>query len=333
MKCVDRYFGILLIFILGLFSKKRTQPAKIESFGLLKSAALGDTILLSAVLQDLKYKFPDAKLFFFSGNDNAVLLPHLPCVDKAIALSIKNPMQAIRLIRKNPVDVFLDFGAWPRINSLLTFFSKSKWRVGFKTRGEGRHFIYDRYVLHNKDIHELDNYRNLVSWLGIEKQHLPKLLFCNSHSDGKYVVFHLGSSAHNWREKIWPICHWQELFSYFQKRGFFVYLTGNNRDRSINTQLTGAIDLAGKISFDQTLSLLASAKVVISVNSGIMHAATAVNAPLISLSGLVNITRWGALGKKVINLKPPFGDPNSYYIDKILPTSVITAFEEMSFMH
>jgi len=49
-----------------------------------------------------------------------------------IKLPIKHPFKAIKIIRSKQFDVFLDFGAWARLNTIFAFFSNSKYIIGFK---------------------------------------------------------------------------------------------------------------------------------------------------------------------------------------------------------
>src|SRR5437764_10343017 len=71
LRAVDRTLGVALLFVAGLFRRKRRPPATIRSIGLLKSTAVGDMILLSAVARDVVAAFPDATVVVLAGRDNA----------------------------------------------------------------------------------------------------------------------------------------------------------------------------------------------------------------------------------------------------------------------
>ncbi len=69
----DFLIGIPLTFLLGaLRLKKRPLPPEdsIRRIGILATAAIGDTILISAVLKDLKDRYPEAQMVFFAGGTN-----------------------------------------------------------------------------------------------------------------------------------------------------------------------------------------------------------------------------------------------------------------------
>lgn len=121
LRILDRYIGIPCIAFLSLFHKKRPLPSRINSIGLLKTAAIGDTILLTGVFNDLRAAYPEAKLVFFTGENNYKCATLIKSIDKVIPLPIKKPAKLFRLINQFSFDVFLDFGPWPRINSLISY--------------------------------------------------------------------------------------------------------------------------------------------------------------------------------------------------------------------
>jgi len=352
VKFLDFYLGIPIIFFLGLFKKKQKKiPVEIKKIALLKTAALGDTTLLSAIIQDLHKALPQAEITLFAAKDNAVLAPFIPHLDKCIVLPVTNIFKSIFLLRKNLFDLFLDFGAWPRINAIFTFFAKAKMKIGFKTKGQYRHYIYDCAIPHNEKIHELENYRNIISCLQISEKKFPKLLFSDLKppkflTGKKYIVFHMWGSGCNPKIiKEWSQESWKKLFIFLNK-DFDICLTGSNADFSKNEAFKKScfspknLHNVANIPFSETLTILKNAQLVISINTGIMHVAAAIGTPLITLNGAVNINRWGALGKNVQNITSTVED--SQYLNLgfeykghrkdcmqyLLPEDVITALQK-----
>ena len=54
LRYVDRYFGIFILYLFGLFHTKRKKPTTINKVGIFKSAAIGDFVLLTAILNDIE---------------------------------------------------------------------------------------------------------------------------------------------------------------------------------------------------------------------------------------------------------------------------------------
>jgi ADP-heptose:LPS heptosyltransferase len=59
------------------------------------------------------------------------------------------------------------------------------------------------------------------------------------------------------------------------------------------------------LSLAATAALLAKARLVVSVNTGVMHLAAAVGVPLIALHGPTSARRWGPVGPRAIALESP----------------------------
>lgn len=197
--------GSLILFLLGLIHDKKKKPAEIYQIGVLKEAAIGDTILVCAILEDLKIKYPHAKLTLFLGESNYLMRELIPRNVDCVYLPVKSPLKAYKVLKNYHFNVFIDLGSWPRINSIYSYFSNSEFVIGFKTLSQYRHYAYDAFSLHNPKIHELDNYRNLISeCLDVQVHHLPHLTNIVPHYlDCKYCVFHLWAIGENGQLREW----------------------------------------------------------------------------------------------------------------------------------
>ncbi len=302
LRFLDRYLGILLVGFFRLFKRKRTLPQKISSIALLKSAGIGDTALLSAIVLDLQQAFPEAKIVFFAGTANHEMAEMIPGVE-VVSLPMVFPRRALQLIRQHRFDLWLDFDPWPRISALFGFFSRAGFTLGFKTARQGRHFLYDCSVEHRSDVHELENSRNLLKPLNIRSHHQPKISVGPSEPK-KRVVCHLFPGGSRAALKMWSEKKWSELIQFLVSEGYEVLLTGGKGDRERLPPLSGVQNVAGKLSLREVAELLKSSACVISVDTGIMHLAAVVGAPLIALHGPTSPDRWGGIGEKVVAITP-----------------------------
>jgi heptosyltransferase-2 len=89
--------------------------------------------------------------------------------------------------------------------------------------------------------------------------------------------------------KRWPAEHFTTLARRLIGDGYAVWLLGSPNDqpaaRPIAAALAGVRDLTGRTDLGTAIDLLSLASVVISNDSGLMHAAAAVGRPLIALFG------------------------------------------------
>jgi heptosyltransferase-2 len=93
--------------------------------------------------------------------------------------------------------------------------------------------------------------------------------------------------------KRWPAEHFAALAARFVEDGMQVWLIGSPNDRAAAADVVAAAggasasvrDLTGRTDLGTAIDLLSLASVVVSNDSGLMHAAAAVGAPLVALFG------------------------------------------------
>jgi heptosyltransferase II len=93
--------------------------------------------------------------------------------------------------------------------------------------------------------------------------------------------------------KRWPVEHFAALAQRLADDGHAVWIVGSPNDRAIAAALVAAlpsptppvVDLTGRTDLGTAIDLMSVAALVVSNDSGLMHAAAAVNAPLVALFG------------------------------------------------
>jgi len=312
---LDRYAGIPAVAILGHARRKRALPSAIRTIGLLRTAAIGDTVLISAAIADLRAAFPGASVIFFAGPTNFEMASMLDGVNVVIKVPIVNIAAALRRVRSIAVDVMVDFGQWPRFDALLTLFSKASFTIGFQTRGQHRHYGYDATVEHSSHAHEIENYRRLLRAVGVKTGNPPRL---PTPSPGalaatNYAVFHLWPGGRRKKLKQWPDENWLALVEEMASLEMEVVLTGAPADRDGNDAIIERVrpdarcfvrNAAG-LSLQGTAAMLAYSRLVVSVDTGVMHMAAALGVPLVALHGPTSSRRWGPISERAIAVDSP----------------------------
>jgi len=89
--------------------------------------------------------------------------------------------------------------------------------------------------------------------------------------------------------KRWPTEHFITLAQRFIDSGYAVWLLGSPNDRAAADPIAAAIaevrNVCGRTDVGTAIDLLATARVVVSNDSGLMHAAAAIGRPLVALFG------------------------------------------------
>jgi len=320
-RLVDFYVGIPLLNSLATVCRKGSLPENPDRIGLLFNPALGDTLLASAVVQDIRALYPDGKLILFATSANAAAARLLPETDAIEVLPITRPFESIRLLRRARLDLMIDFSAWQRITALYTLLSGAKFTAGFERRKQYRHRGYDKTVPHQGDCHELENLRRLARSLGATthaapRLNIPEVPLPEIFSDTEEVVlFHpWASGAKSWLRE-WPEENWTGLARELIAPGRNILITGSPADeprclalsRRMAADGIGVQILIGRAGIGEIACVLKRAKMLISVNTGIMHLGAIVGTPTIAINGPTSADRWGPVGARVANVCPPDG--------------------------
>ena len=228
-----------------------------------------------------------------------------------LELPTARPWEALPLLRAQHLDALVDLGQWSRLEAVYAGLSGAGWTTGFATPGQRRHYAYDRAVRHSDAVPELENFRALIAGLGLKPARLPWF-----NPDGHrtpppvsrpYVVFHLWPGGFRSELREWPAKRWRELALVLAQEDLAILLTGAPADaprneeflRSCGGVATPIISVAGRYRLPELVPLLAEARCVISVNTGVMHLAAAAGAATIALNGPTSAVRWGPVGPDV----------------------------------
>ncbi len=318
LRSIDRYVGIPLVAAAGIMRRKRALPDPVRRIGAINSTNIGDTILLSAALKDLGAARSGAEVILFASPAAMSLAPMLPEL-RMVPISIGSPTTAVRALRRERLDVLLDFDQWPRVEPIYSLLSGARWSAGFRSPGQFRHLSYDHFVDHSDQVHELDNYRRLVAALGAQAESVPQLrargeLAAEQLPDGPFVVLHLWPSGFNRELKEWRWDRWRDLAAELHTLGLKIVLTGSASDMARAAEFIDycrgggfrLIDTCGRLNLAELVDLLSASRCVISVNTGVMHLAAASGAPTVALNGPTSATRWGPVGSRAQSVNSSF---------------------------
>ncbi len=314
--------GVPLVFFLSLLIKRLRAFGPVSSprrVALWVPAAIGDAVLAHPIAVDLAGQFQNSKIVLFLGVTNKVVAPLIAeswAVVPELAgrleihtLEAKKPLEALwKILNLEPVDLWLDFGQWPRMPAILTamakLFRKAHWTVGFATEGQCRHFAYDSLYLHRSDQHELENFRGLAGALGIKSKSFPSITtdVPNPSPVSPYVVVHMfagGSKPHLKEPEHTQCVQWIDWL--LEDRHVFLTGSSENQLKALFIQKRTKHPervhvVAGSLSLAQTASLIRGSQFTVSVNTGILHLAAAVGARVLGLHGPTSIRRWGPVG-------------------------------------
>ena len=323
-RMLDYWVGIPLLNALGIFRRRRLVPSRLQRIGVLCSPALGDTLLLSGPMQDLRAALPAAHIVHICTLQNLAAAEIIPGADERLLVDFTSIARTITKIRAQHLDALLDFSVWQRLTAFYTMLSGAKFTVGFDTSGQHRSRGYDRVVKHSPERHELENLRSLLAGSGlvppIRSPHQPAVTisrFTSEPFEGETdpVIFHPWASGKHARLREWPEERWVALAQRLEEDSTTFFITGAPSDLPRIKQLVDLMRSAGlraepfasQDGFFSLTRLLRRARVVVSVNTGVIHLAAIEGSPTVALNGPTAECRWGARGPCVLNVQPADG--------------------------
>lgn len=277
---------------------------------------LGDAIMASAVIEDLRQKFPLVPITIMIGSALAPLFKYDNRINEVFAFS--RPKGSIFLRRKAGKNIIetLRRGKYD-LGILLTHSFSSAWwffrgrikcRIGYKN--DLRSLFLSKalpFPKNKEDLHLVDTYKKLLEPLGIKTSHsLPKLFLSEDEvKDAKNFLLKQGfkegmtligvnSTAAFGPAKCWPQEKFKELASLLnQNEHFFILYFGEQKSHLYIHEIIEGLsyrscNIAGLTDLRELLALISLCHLMVSNDSGPMHMAAALNVPLIALFGSTN---------------------------------------------
>lgn len=300
--------------------KLKKLPQKIL---IIKPSSLGDVVHSLPFLNAIKETFPFSEIHWLIAKGLEGLLENHPMVKRLWVIN-KDQWKNLKKIKETAIefkslfkeledesyDIVIDLQGLLR-SGMLTYATRASVRVGFKEAREGSSLFYTHKIKGGREIHAVDRYLKIASAIGckVEDVKFPMPLIKESESVkklkeniGDYAVLVPGA---RWKTKRWLPANFGKLVSMLDIKTVIV---GSASDAEIAEGIEfcsggKALSMAGKTDIKELISIIRSARYVITNDSGPMHIAAALNIPVIALFGPTNPVRTGPYGKNNIIVK------------------------------
>ena len=285
---------------------------KIEArkIAIIKLGSIGDVVNTLPLLNRLRQGYPHSRIDWIVEKKSASVLDNHPSLNHRIVFPREHPTlwpQFLKHFRHTRYDLILDCQRIIK-SGLLTWFSGAPYRLGFdRARCKEMSWIFtNRKIYPNahpgvmlEQFLEFADHLELPPcpvWWGISLHNEERMNVDSLIGQDAYlpIVINVGASK---PEKHWPV----EFFIIFIDRlkqhwQGKIILSGGEQDRYIATQIacsSGVENMAGVLSLRELSALYESAKLVVSGDTGPLHIAVAMGAPILGLYGPSNPSRTG----------------------------------------
>ena len=361
-KLLDRYLGIPIIGLLGLSKDKSPRIDNFRRILFIQISAIGDVILLTPTLRAIRKRFPNAHLTMLTSPINQQLIKNCPYIDEIITFRMseysRSPRRFLAFahnLREKRFDLAIDFEHWPRLTALLAYLSGAPSRIGFRTAGQYRHYVFTDTVEHMRGKHELLSFLEVGKLLDCDTEN-TELEVWPADKDSNWVEQLL--KEHGVQDQIpligihpdagrteprrrWTKEGYQKVADELSKRyGAQIILAGAPSEVELSQQIASMMEskpivAAGKTDINQLAALFSRCQFVLCGNCGPMHLAAAVKTPVVAHHGPTNSAQWGPWGEKHIIVRSdllcsPCLNLGFEYACKALPNGTSQCMKEIS---
>ncbi|NPA39375.1 MAG: glycosyltransferase family 9 protein [Thermodesulfobacteria bacterium] len=295
-----------------------------------KLSALGDVVQTLPSLSLFKKCLPSAEIDWVVDERNAGILKGHPLINKVIVFSktylksFKSVREFLRNLREKSYDFVLDYQGLLK-SGIITGFARGKKKVGFKNSRELSWIFYDtKLPPYDPEMHAVKRYlvltKEVLKMCGVEVEvgEIPDVVWQEEFLkpriwEGDYIVVVPGA---RWKTKLWELDYWEEFIKLFKAEfpEIKVVISGSKSEIEIKKWaeylekgLKGVKSFVGRVDLKGLVNLLAYSKVVVTVDTGPMHIASALKVPIVALFGPTSERRTGPWSpiQRVITSKVP----------------------------
>lgn len=275
---------------------------------------LGDIVMASPVLSDLREHYPNARITAMCQAPLAQVLEKDPNIDELFAF--RRPSGWIHHVYHGEVIGALRKGQYD-LGILLTNSLSSAWnfwRGGVQNRlgyvGHWRRYLLDKAVewpVNRETQHLVKTYKQLLGPLGIPlSESRPRLYVADDElaaarqllrSHGvteQHIVIGVNPAAAFGTAKCWLPSRFRHVTQQLLQNPLVrVVYIGDHKGKDLISKICvglpdRVVNLAGKTNLRQLMAVIQSCSIFLSNDSGPMHIAAAVGTPLVALFGSTN---------------------------------------------
>ncbi|AQW84937.1 heptosyltransferase III [Campylobacter pinnipediorum subsp. pinnipediorum] len=283
----------------------------------MKFRNIGDVLLTTPLLSNLKHHFPDAQIDFALNKGCEAVIQDNPNINKihiydrqaarsnGIFKRILTELRFIKAIKKEKYDIAIQTTTGDR-GIIIAKYAKIKKIIGF----EGKNKAINKLITHkvsNKQCssnHTVDKNLNTLNALDLKPIHKKVEIFFDKNSINhldlpeKFIHVHLTS---RWMFKCIKDEIMAEIIDFCENKfQIKVVITADNNEVEknrvksvIDICKSNPINLSGQLNLKQVAALNKKSILFIGVDTAIMHIAAANDTPVIAFFGPTGVFEWG----------------------------------------
>jgi heptosyltransferase III len=290
------------------------EKDRVKKILVIKFGGIGDVLLATPVLPNLKNYFPNAEIYFLTHSNCRELFIDNPYIKRYFTFNFgkDDSWRLLKSIRKQKYDLVIDLFGNPR-SAFVTIYSGAKYRVGFNFRH--RKYAYNLVIKNPGDkVHNIEF--NLEAIRGMNIPVLSKELkiyindshvkfadnFFSKNGTDKKETFGILISG-GWETKKYKTKDFIELIKKIKEK-FDVNIlliwgveSEKNESEAIKKETGDYVFVAPETNLKYSSALMKKCRVVIGNDSGLLHLAVASEVPVLGIYGPTSPLSQGPFGE------------------------------------
>jgi len=289
---------------------------------LIKFRHIGDVLLSTPLIKNLKIHFPDAQIDFALNKDTKEMISQNPDINEIFAYDrkrIKNEgilfriideYKFIRKIISNKYDLVMNLTEGDR-GAIISKLSGAKVRLGIESRNPLLKLFrpYRSSIKEMSHIHAVERDLEFLKLINLKAKAKKVGIYFNDQDYKKvssilkskniknFVVIHPVS---RWMFKCWDDRKFAEIIDYLQGKELHVVVTASPEQKELDRIskifpycTMEPLNLSGQLTLKETAALISMSMLFVGVDTAPMHMAAALNIPVIALFGPSDPIIWG----------------------------------------
>ncbi|MFL5447023.1 MAG: lipopolysaccharide heptosyltransferase II [Gemmatimonadales bacterium] len=265
-------------------------------------SSIGDVLLTTPLLRALRFRHPSARITFVTKKPYVPLLSANPHVNEVVGISRDQGLWDLaEELRGHHFSHLLDLHDSLRSRALRALVP-GNWSSYPKHRIARAILIHTKQNVYRDPRPVAERYFSAARALDVAPDGRPPDLFWDPPAERRVLewfqqagipdvarpVAIAPGAAH--ATKRWPLEYWEELTRRLVAQGCHVIVVGGADDAALGSVLARSApdqvhNAAGSFQLQETGALLQRTSAVVSGDTGVMHIATAVGAPVVALFG------------------------------------------------
>jgi lipopolysaccharide heptosyltransferase II len=273
---------------------------------LVRFSSMGDILLTSALVRALRARHPEAHISFLVKTQFAPLVSESPRLTEVLTYADGEPLLPLaKALRERRFTHLLDLHGSLRSRA-LHFLVPGRWREYSKRRVAREILIRLKKNVYRDDVPEAERFFDAADGLDVRPDGKGLEFFVSDAARAKVDTWLatrgltgrsftlIGPGAAHF-SKRWPPDYWTALAARLAASGRSIVVTGGRAEREVGDAITAAAraaradaiaeNSAGEFALQETGALLQRAEALAVGDTGVMHMATAVGTPIVTLMG------------------------------------------------